>query len=788
MLKSLPFYFTVRTVAFLLFLSASLRADIPAQITNVFRSEKLEEIDQAINAAITAKKLPGGVLWLERNGVAYHKAYGNRAVTPEIERMTEDTIFDAASLTKVIATTSAIMCLLDDGRIQLDDKVTKYIPAFGAHGKESITLRQLLTHTSGLRPDISRDPLWSGYQTAIDHACAEALIHKPGTTFVYSDINFFILGDVARIAAHERLDHYVAERVFEPLGMADTGYLPPGSKMSRIAPTEKREGKVLRGVVHDPTARFMGGVAGHAGIFTTASDLARFCRMYLNNGSLDGKTIFKPETVSMFTHVQTDPEQPSRRGFGWDIDSPYAGPRGKLFPVGSYGHSGWTGTSLWIDPFSRTFIIFLSNRNHPDESGNVIGLRSQIATLAAQAVIGFDFEHVPGALERRPAPTNSSSAKPESKHALNGIDVLKRDRFASLKGLRIGLVTNHTGTDYDRNPTIDLLKSAPDVSLKALFSPEHGIRGAFDEKVSDSRDARTGLPVYSLYGERRSPAPDQLKDLDALVFDIQGIGCRFYTYISTMGNCLKAASTNHLKFIVLDRVNPIRGDMVDGPILKGEPNFTAFHSIPVRYGMTMGELARMYAAENHLRVDLKVVPIEGWKRSEWFDETGLPWTNPSPNMRNLTEAILYPGIGLLETALSVGRGTDTPFELLGAPYIHDTEFADALNHLALPGLRFVPIRFTPTASIHKDKECGGVYIVLADRNSARPVAAAIAIASVLQRLYPSDFPIHKLETLMRDPITLAQLKSSPERFREIAAAWENELRDFSKRREPFLLY
>jgi len=455
-----------------------------------------------------------------------------------------------------------------------------------------------------------------------------------------------------------------------------------------------------------------------------------------------------------------------------------------VFPIGSFGHTGWTGTSLWIDPFSKTFLIFLSNRNHPTESGNVIALRSQIATLAAQSVLNFDFTNVPGALKPK-TPAGSTNQPP---HALNGIDVLRRERFASLKGLRLGLITNHTGADCERNPTIDLFMNAPGINLVALFSPEHGIRGAFDESVSDSCDSETGLPIYSLYGIRRAPDPLQLTNLDALVFDIQDIGCRFYTYISTMGNCLNAASSNHVKFIVLDRVNPIRGDQVEGPLLKGEPTFTAFHKIPVRHGMTVGELAKMFSKENSLEVDLTVIKSEGWHRDSWFDETGLPWINPSPNMRNLTEAILYPGIGLLETALSVGRGTDTPFELFGAPYINDGCLAGELNALSLPGMRFIPARFTPKTSVYQGRECGGAYILLTDRNVARPVTAALAIASVLQRLYPNEFQIEKLQTLLRDPETLEKLKNSPANFRELAANWDADIKEFSERREKYLLY
>src|SRR5437016_4452619 len=634
--------------------------------------------------------------------------------------MSEDTLFYAASLTKVVACTPAVMLLVERGKIKLDERVQTYVPEFKKDGKEAITIRQLMTHTSGLRPDISTQPAWSGYDTAIRMACAEKLVTPPDTAFRYSDINFFLLGEVVRRVSGMKLNEFVAREIYQPLKMADTGYLPPASELPRIAPTERINGKILRGEVHDPTARYMGGVAGHAGLFTTAADLARYARMMLNFGELEGARLFQPETVKLMTSVQTPDNIFARRGLGWDVDSGYSRPRGRIFPLGSYGHTGFTGTALWIDPFSKTFWIFLSNRVHPDAGGSVLALESTLANLAAESVTEFNFSYVPGSLPPRASETSAESSAPQTvslktAEVLNGIDVLARQKFAPLKGLRVGLVTNHTGHDSGRNLTVDLLRSAEGVQLKSLFSPEHGIRGALDEQVSDSKDEKTGLPVYSLYGSRRAPEPEQLKDLDALVFDIQDIGCRFYTYIATMGNCLEAAGKAGLKFFVLDRVNPINGATVEGPVYRGESSFTAFHSVPLRYGMTVGELARMLNSERGFHADLSVVPVEGWTRDLWFDQTELPWTNPSPNMRNLNEAILYPGVGLLESVVSVGRGTDTPFELVGAPYIDDVNLAAEMNRAGLSGVRFVPVRFTPKASVFRDQPCGGVYILVTDR-------------------------------------------------------------------------
>jgi CubicO group peptidase (beta-lactamase class C family) len=372
--------------------------------------DKLAALDDAVMAAVSSNRTPGAVVWLERHGYVHHGSFGNRAVDPVVEPMTVDTLFDAASLTKVLATTPAILKLVEEGRVDPERPVSAYIPEFVGGGREAITVGRLLTHTSGLPPGLSRADGWSGYEVAIQRACREPLAEPPGTRFRYSDINFILLGEVVHRVSGVLLDQYCAREIYGPLGMRDTRFLPvaPGSTtaaagvdLRRIAPTEKLPTGVLRGVVHDPTSRRMGGVAGHAGLFITAADLARFCRMMLNEGTLDGHRVFRPETVRAMVSVHSPPGLP-RRGWGWDIDSPYAGPRGNRFPIGSYGHSGWTGTSVWIDPFSQTFVILLANRNHPTEDGNVIPLRRQVGTLAAEAVAGFDFDHVPGALPPEP--------------------------------------------------------------------------------------------------------------------------------------------------------------------------------------------------------------------------------------------------------------------------------------------------------------------------------------------------------------------------------------------------
>src|SRR5947209_4176456 len=372
---------------------------------------------------------------------------------------------------------------------------------------------------------------------------------------------------------------------------------------------------------------------------------------------------------------------------------------------------------------------------------------------------------------------------------LTGIDVLERDGFKQLNGMRIGLVTNQTGQDRSGRSTIDILFKAPNVKLVTLFSPEHGIRGVADEKVSDTKDEQTGLPIYSLYGESRRPKPEQLKDLDALVYDIQDVGVRFYTYITTLGYLMEEAAKAKLPVFVLDRPNPINGLDVEGPLADTDKlSFTAYHTIPVRHGLTVGELAGLYNDERKIGCDLRIIKMENWRRAMWFDSTGLTWVNPSPNMRSLTEAALYPGVGLLETTnLSVGRGTDTPFEVIGAPWLDGQKLASYLNGRKIAGIRFVPIRFTPRASVFKDKECGGVNVVVTDRARFRPVRAGLEIAVALRRLYPQDWKVEDYARLLVNADTLERVRRADD-AEEIARSWQARLDEFRRARAQALLY
>ena len=734
-------------------------------------------IKTALDQAIKAHQTPGVVVWMEHAGTAVHWAQGERTIVPAREAMSEDTIFDAASLTKVVATTPSVMLLIEQGKVELGAPVRRYLAEFTGAGRDAITVRDLLVHTSGLPPDLAPLPAWSGYDEGIRLACASVPNPPPGQVFRYSDINFILLGEIVHRVSGQTLDAYAAEHVFGPLKMKDTGFKPESALRPRIAPTERDEsGRMLRGVVHDPTARRMGGVAGHAGLFLTARDLARYAHLLLH-GEVDGVRLFKPASLELMTHSQTPATLAERRGLGWDIDSKFSRPRGKLFPPGSYGHTGFTGTALWIDPVSRTFYVLLTTRLHPYGKGDVRDLYEETGTLVAQAA-GI----------KKPRPILTPQQEAEISGVLNGIDVLKHQDFAPLQGLRLGLITNHTGIDNQRHATIDLLARASGVQLRALFSPEHGIRGKLDQdKIDDSKDKQSGLPVFSLYGARTAPSEAQMKNLDALVFDIQDMGCRFYTYIGTMKNCLEAAAKAHKKFIVLDRVNPIRGDRIEGPSEVAKHELVACHDIPLRHGMTAGELAGMFNAEAKLGAELVVIKVQGWRRDQWFDAAALPWINPSPNMRSLTAATLYPGVGLLEYAVSVGRGTDAPFEVIGAPFIDDRQLAHEMNELGLSGIRFIPERFTPTASVFKGEECGGVRMIVTDRETLRPVQLGLALGHALHRLHPQDFSLEKFNRLLLDQPSIDSLKEGRS-WQDIEKPWNDASAAFATRRQSFLLY
>jgi CubicO group peptidase (beta-lactamase class C family)/uncharacterized protein YbbC (DUF1343 family) len=717
-----------------------------------FDAVRLARIDALVEDAIRARQLPGAVVLVGRgDGVAYLKAYGHRAVVPETEPMTLDTIFDLASLTKVVATTTSVMILIEEGRIRLSDSVAAFVPGFERYGKGAITIRHLLTHTSGLRPDIDLADPWTGYETAIARAVEEVPTSPPGERFVYSDVNFFLLGDVVARVSGMGLDRFSRERIFAPLGMEDTTFNPPAAWRPRIAPTEPcagpgcPPGEMLRGVVHDPTARRMGGVAGHAGLFSDAADLSRFCRMLLHGGHLGSARILSPLGVARMTSPATPRTLADVRALGWDLDSRFSSNSGDLLPVGSFGHTGFTGTSIWIDPRTGVYVVFLSSRLHPDGKGDVTPLRARVATAVAAALVDpgprgaareADFARGDFGASSRPARPHEEAT------VLTGLDVLRLEGFARLRGKRVALLTSETATDRAGLTAISLLRDAAGVQLVPM-----------------------GL---------------SREEADTLVVDLAGAGTRSDDATVALGRAMEEAAKRKVAVVVLDRPDPIDGFQIEGPAGEG--------AMPLRPGLTIGEVARALNAERRIGADLTVVPMRNWRRDLWFDETGLPWVDPSADVRSMAAAALFPGLGGLDGAgVSVGRGTDRPFEQVGAPWIDGVRLAEVLNARGLPGVRFYPVRFTPTAGAYAGEACRGVSVFVTDRAALRPVRVGLEIAAALHRLFANRFDMSAAAALAGSKEALSRLEAGEDPAR-IAAGWAADESRWRLRRAPYLLY
>ena len=854
-------------------------------------------VSAAINTAIAQKKLPGAVVVIGHGGkIVFEQAYGVRKYAGEwasptddrAEPMTVDTIFDMASLTKCLVTATAVMQLVEQGKVDVDAPVVKVLPEFGMNGKSKVTVRELLTHYSGLPADVNLKDAWGMAKPdkaeGIRRAMNASLESVPGTKFVYSDVNFITLGALVEKMSGETLDAYAERHIFTPLKMKHTRYLPVDKACGAdeaisypivngalsfhnvgidaaipcrhgdwlanewawgAAPTQHdNEGtketnpdfdQLLRGTVHDPTVRRMGGVAGQAGVFSTAEDTALFAQALLDR--LAGRPSdfpLKRETLQLMT----TPQQPktaqsgatiftqhgdtttgvAQRGFGWDINSAFSRPRGTVFPIGSFGHTGFTGTSLWMDPSSETYVVLLANAIHPRGNPPISPLRGEVATAAARAL--------------------------QSVRTLTGIDVLESTNFAALKEaaarngghLRIGLLTNQTGLDALGHRTIDVLSGIGDgIELTTLFSPEHGIFGAKDStNIGQEVDPATGLKVISLYGAKdadRRPKPEDLKNLDAVVIDLQDAGVRFYTYETVLGYFVEAATCQmlygtRLELIVLDRPDLIGGEAVQGPVSDMAASYINYMPLPLRHGMTLGELAKYFRGPYPKSCSVQtgpgrgrsladcfpwvtVVPMQNWRREEFFDQTGEPWVNPSPNLRSVTEAMLYPALGMMDaTNVSVGRGTATPFEVFGAgataathnaagvvpatpAWFDGNAVAAYLTARKIPGVAFTATTFPVAEDANHYPYHGqtieGVRLTVTDRNALDSPELGIEILSALHHLYPTQFKLDKAAPLVANSETMAALERGDDP-RTIAAGWAQGLADFKSRREMVLIY
>jgi uncharacterized protein YbbC (DUF1343 family) len=736
------------------------------------------QIDAIAADEIAAGHVGGAVIVVGQHGkVIYQRAVGQRRKLPQPAAMTLDTIFDLASLTKVVATTTAILQLSEAGRLDLTKPVAAYWPGFGQNGKQAITIADLLTHYSALPPDLPPETVFKDTPSALRAIEAIAPLAEPGTRFVYSDLDFAALGEIVRRVSGQTLDRYSADHIFKPLQMKTTAFAVSPRLKDRVAPADIEGGQLVWGEVQDPMARRMGGVSGHAGLFSTAADLTRFARMVLSQGKLDGRRILTSDTVRRMTQPQGPLGQAALRGYGWDIDSPYSSNFAPAFSTRSFGHTGYTGTALWIDPASDSFLIILTSRLHPDGSGTAKQLQRRIATVVGALVA------------RRTAGTGGTGSGAADHGVLTGIDVLRQYRFAPLTGHRVGLLTNASGRDRDGRRTVDLLLAAPGVKLTALFSPEHGLGSDVDQKVGGAIDARSGLPVYSLYGDDLRPTEQMLQGLDTIVIDLPDVGARFYTYATTMAYMMEAAAAKGIEVYVLDRPDPIAADVVQGPVLDADlTSFTSYLPMPIRHGMTIGELATMFNEVGGIGAKLHVVGLRHYDRRMWFDETGLPWAAPSPNLRNLTEVTLYPGVAMVEGAnVSVGRGTPTPFELVGAPWIDGRRLARDLANLKLPGIAVQATDFTPDKEPFAHQLCHGIRFSIKDRNALDSPQLGLALIAALWHQAPDVFKIEATLRMIGAQRVLDALRNGEDLTR-ITDLWQADLKRFRDQRETYLIY
>ncbi len=717
-------------------------------------------IDAVVRASLEASKLPGCVVVVGRHDeVLFERAYGSKSLQPTVSPMTVDTVFDLASLTKPTATATSIMILVERGKVDIDARASKYVPELAK--LPPFTLRHLLTHTSGL-PPITPMSDWSTDRAEVmKRIGALTLKSQPGEKFMYSDVGFVVLQEIVERTSGKSLATFAAEEIFQPLGMKDTGFLPPAEIRARAAPTEQRDGGFMQGEVHDPRAFALGGVSGNAGVFSTARDMSRFAQAMLSKGAFGGKRLLSEKTFERMIARQETPK--GGRGLGWDIDSSFATHRSASLSPKAFGHGGYTGTAMWIDPEKDLFIVFLSNRVHPDGKGAVNPLVSEISSLAISAA-----------------------------EVKTGIDMLRAESFERLRGAHVGLITNMSARAHDGMPTVDVLLGAKDkgVTLSAIFTPEHGLNGDREGVIGDS--SYNGVPVYSLYGDRFTPASSSLDGIDTIVFDLQDVGVRFYTYASTMKRAMKVAAEKKLRFVVLDRPNPIGGADVQGPVLAETDvkGFVNHHALPLRHGMTMGELARLFLEDDKMTDTLRldVVRMMGWKRKDTFERTGLTWSAPSPNLRSTRSVALYPAIGLLEsTNVTVGRGTDMPFEIVAAPWMNAEAVVKRLRDLEIAGVSFDPIEVIPKSSVHANKKCLGFRISIVTPAQFEPIRTALSIASVLHEIHPADWDFDGMDKMLRSKAALNAVRAG-KGLADIEATWATELGTFKQKRERFLLY
>jgi uncharacterized protein YbbC (DUF1343 family)/CubicO group peptidase (beta-lactamase class C family) len=720
-----------------------------------------EMVRSALRKAVAEARCPGGVAYVgDLEHTHFHEACGNRQTYPAAAPAASDTIYDLASLTKVVATTTALLLLREDGVLELDQPVTEHlpIPAF-----KTIAIRHLLTHTAGL---VAGKPYYTDAKTIdemLQRYASLGLDWTPGTRWRYSDAGYMILGRVVELAAGDTLDAFCAKRIFKPLGMTETRFCPPAEWAPRCAPTERCPWRkqLVVGKVHDENAAAVGGVAGHAGVFSTAGDLALYCRALL------GGKLLPPEVVEEMTRLGQVPSWPWQ-GLGWRLDPWSTRPTGFLPSRTAFGHTGWTGTSLWLDKATKLFAILLGNTCHP--------------TRARRGNDAF----------RRTFHSGVAKAYyPDTVNTHSGLDRVVREQFSAFRGRRVALLTHHAAVDQLSRGILDVFKLDPAVRLHLVYSPEHGLHGTAE--AGQAVDSKSDLvPLVSLYGDRTAPSQAELEEVDYLLVDLQDVGSRYYTYAATMKACMAACAKAGKPVVVLDRPNPVNGRVLEGPIAENTASHVCWGKVPVRHGMTMGEIALFFQKGEFRATKLKVMvkTLDNWDRGKAFGQCSLPWVPPSPNIPTPETALLYVGMCLFEgTNLNEGRGTDTPFLVIGAPWLRPKSIIAEVPPEACAGLRLTSVVYTPksipgkaSSPRYQDQSCPGVRIALRDSAEARPFTLALALLSAIRQVHPKDFEWKPFfDTLAGSP-DLRQRLDGGEGALSIVESYEPALRAFDARR------
>jgi uncharacterized protein YbbC (DUF1343 family) len=675
---------------------------------------KLEAVAaRALAKAVRDAGAPGAVAWLgHRDSVAYSGAAGNRSTHPTAQAAALNTPYDLASLTKVVATTTAAMQLVERGALDLAMPVFELVPLPNLRG---VTVRHLLTHTSGLP---AHKDLYREVNTA-DAMLARIgeldLSWAPGTRRRYSDFGFMLLARIVSLTAKDSFDAYCAREIFVPLGMTDTAFNPPPPLAAHAAATEQCawRGRLLQGEVHDENAAAMGGVSGHAGLFSTAPDLAKFCEALLSGGLLRSEALdqmLRPAQVPGYAW----------QGLGWKLDGWMSGNEGYLPSRWSFGHTGWTGTSLWLDRDTGRYAILLSNTCHPT--------RANRDNVSLRQVF-----HIPVSRAWYPRRTNAQT----------GLDQLAVDEFDALRGKRVGLLTNVAAVNAHGVQAQHLLRDAPGVQLRHLFGPEHGLRTQAEAGASVASETGS-VPVTSLYGDRTAPTPEELARLDMLVVDLPDVGARYYTYAATLLDCMRACAAANKPVLVLDRPNPLGGEIVEGPVAQVFGRNVCVAPMPVRHGMTLGELALFMHRALAVPGDApRVIPADNWPRELMWYDSGLPWRPPSPNLPDADTALLYIGNALFEGVnISEGRGTGQPFQLIGAPWLDPARVLENFDAAFATGVEITPATFTPRPIAGKSSSprfngetCKGFRFALYDRDAARPFMMIVALLRAIARTH-----------------------------------------------------